>query len=215
MSASREQEASAIADAPRPTTLIGQLLLPGEGGQADVELRVSLTVWVAAPDGETRQLWIFPDADGRFTSEIPGVLNRVSVFAGSEVYRVELADLPRADASGQVDLGSIDLRASLVVWRVRVRAAEGAPGGVVRIGRWVGSPHRGPLGELPALGSKQFPTLELGREIEWLLPPDASAVHFLVERPDGPGRGRHWRGGPQQVFGPYDASEPPLELVLN
>lgn len=197
------------------TTLAGRLLLPGEGSRGDVELRVDLRVWVAGPDGEEHLRWIFPHADGRFEWETLDVPTRLSVHAGAEVHRIDTVDLPTADASGRIDLGSIDLRESLTVWRLRLRASEGAPGGAVRIGRWIGPPHTGPFGEPPSLGSKQFPTVELGDEVEWLLPPDASAVHFLVERPSGPGRGVNWRSGEQRLFGPFDAPATPLELFVD
>ena len=201
----------ATATSSQAATLVGQLLLPGEGGRRGVEL----DAWVTAPDGELNQLWLLPDADGRFAHGFSGELTRVSVSAGSEVHRIDAVDLPRADDNGRVDLGAIDLRESLVAYRVRTRAGDGATGGVVRMGLWIGPPQTGPLGSLPSLGSKQFPPLELGSEVEWLLPPGISAVYLLVERTDGPGHTTNWRGGKQQLFGPYESSMFPLELVLN
>lgn len=197
--------------APQATTLLGQLLLPGEGGRRGVELHL----WVTAPDGETQQLWVFPDAEGSFAQTVSGELTGVRVYAGSEVHRVEPGDLPSADDGGRIDLGVIDLREALVARRTILRAAEGEPGGAVRIGLWIGPPHTGPRGELPSLGSKQFPTVELGSTVEWLLPPDASAAHFLVERPDGTDHATSWRSGEQHVFGPYELSAFPVELVLD
>ncbi len=207
-----EVGAGGASSAPTPaTSLVGQLLLPAGGDRRGLEVHA----WIADQDGEERQLWIFPDADGRFARDVSGQPTRVVVHAGSEVYRVEGDDLPRANGRGRVDLGVVDLRERLVVRRVRVLAAAGAPGGLVRLGLWVGPPHRGPQGELPSLGSKQFPAVELGSEVEWLLPPDARAVHFLVERPEGPGRGVDWRSGAQQVFGPYESASFPLDLELD
>ncbi len=204
-------EASRAAEASQAATLVGQLVLPGDGGRRGVELHA----WVADADGESQQLWILPDEGGRFAREFSGALTRVSVVASAQVLRFDAADLPRANALGQVDLGAIDLRELLAVRRVRVRAADGAPSGVVRVGAWIGAPHTGPFGEMPSLGSGQFEPVELGSETEWLLPPDAGDVHFLVERPDGPGRGTSWRSGPQQLFGPYEPAAFPLELAVN
>lgn len=208
--ATRGESLPAPTPSPQAATLVGQLLLPGDGGRRGVELHV----WVTAPNGEVRQLWVLPEADGRFAREITGVPTRVSVSAGSEVHSIEAADLPSADAMGDIDLGEIDLREQLLMHRVRLRATDSSPGGVVRVGLWIGPPHTGPRGELPSLGSKQFPPFELGSDVDWLLPPKSSAVYFLVERPDGPDHTINWRSGKQQVFGPYDSSAFPLVLVL-
>ena len=199
------------AVAPGAATLSGRVLLPGEGGRRGVELHA----WVTAPDGEAHRIWVLPDDDGRFAQAYAGVITRLRVFAGSEVLGFDVNDLPATDDRGRVDLGEIDLRERLVAYRVHLRAADGAPGGVVRAGLSVGPWHTGPNGELPSLGSRQFPPLDLGRVAEWLLPPDTNDVYVLVERPDGPGRGRNWRSGPQQVFGPYDASAFPIDLVMD
>ncbi|MEO0743524.1 MAG: hypothetical protein AAF089_18235 [Bacteroidota bacterium] len=207
----RGETQAAMAPSPQATALLGQLLLPGEGGRRGVEVHV----WMAEPGGEERQLWILPDGDGRFAQAMSGALTRVHVSAGSDVHRMDASDLPAPDDGGQIDLGTIDLRERLVERRVRVRATEAAPDAVVRVGLWIGPPQTGPQGELPSLGSKQFPTVELGREVAWLLPPDAGAVHFLVERPDGPDHATTWPSGAQQVFGPYESSAFPLDLVLD
>ncbi|MEM7515777.1 MAG: hypothetical protein AAF368_02480 [Planctomycetota bacterium] len=76
------------------------------------------------------------------------------VFAGSEVHRIDEADLPPADAKGRVDLGTIDLRERLVARRLRVVEKESdAAGGPVRVALSIGPSHTGPYGELPSLGS--------------------------------------------------------------
>lgn len=193
--------------------LVGRLLLPGDGGRRGVELHA----WAAnSPDGKPRQLWVLPDVDGHFAREFLGTLTReVTVLAGSEVHRIDAADIPQADANGTVDLGEIDLRELLTSRRVRVVGGDGdAAGGVVRLGLSIGPSHTGSLGELPSLGSAQFPSRAIGSEVEWLLLPEANDIYFLVERPDGPDHETVWRSGKQQVFGPYEPSDFPLELKL-
>lgn len=207
-----EDTPPATAGPPREISrVVGQLLLPGEGGRRGVELQA----WFAAPDGAERQFWILPDADGRFDREVFGTLTRARVTAGSEVLRVDVDALASVDSDGLLDLGAIDLRDRLVAYRVRMRAPEGAPGGAVRAGLWLGPPQRGPQGELPSLGSMQFSSYAIGDEIEWLLPPDEGEIYFLVERPRSPDHTDPWFGGRQYVFGPYASADFPLELVLD
>lgn len=63
-----------------------------------------------------------------------------------------------------------------------------------------------------APGSRQFPPRAIGYEVEWLLPRKSEAIHFLVVRPN---RGGEWRGGRQQLFGPFSWDGLPTELVLD
>lgn len=206
----REEPTATVTTSPRANTLVGHLLLPGERGRRGVEVHAQVTT----PDGDSRQLWILPDADGRFAQEFSGDVERVSVSAGSEVHRIDAADLPRGTDNGAIDLGAIDLRESLVTRRMSVRLVDEAPGELVRIGLWIGPPHTGPRGELPSLGSKQFPSAELGSEVEWLLPPDADDIFFIVELSDEPSPSLDWKSDAQYLFGPYETSAFPLELVL-
>ena len=79
-----------------------------------------------------------------------------------------------------------------------------------------GPPPVGPQGEPVSLGSRQFPPVALGTEVEWLLGHDAHSIYFLVERPADEGlRTRPWRSGYQQLFGPFTAAEIPSELVVD
>ena len=76
-------------------------------------------------------------------------------------------------------------------------------------------PPRGPFGESVSLGSRQFPPVTLPCELEWLLPQDAESIYFLVERPEGSGRGIHWRSGSQRLFGPFTSTGFPSELAMD
>lgn len=191
--------------------LSGRVLLPGDGGRRGLEVHA----WFTDPSGKERQLWLLPEDDGRFEHTFSGDLTGARVFAGLGVHEFDAADLKRSADTGGVDLGTIDLRDRLAEYPIRVRAGEGSREGFVRVGLWVGPPHTGPQGELPSLGSRQFPTYELGQSIDWVLPPDTRDVYFLVERSDGPGQGTSWRASAQRLFGPFDSSSFPLELVLD
>lgn len=202
----------ATTDAPSDAArLTGRLRLPGPAGRRGLELHA----WFQGSSGLEEQLWILPGSDGRFTSELPGPLTRIALWAGSDVLRLGPADLPRPDETGLVDLGTIDLRDRLAGHTVRI-STEGEPRtGVVRSGPWTGLPQRSAEGELPSLGSVQFPPIQLGDDVEWLLPHDARDLYFLVERPTGPGRGLEWRTGQQWLFGPFELDDFPLELILD
>jgi hypothetical protein len=52
-------------------------------------------------------------------------------------------------------------------------------------------------------------------EVDWLLAPQTHSIHFLVERPADSRRGRDWRSGRQQLFGPFTTAQFPGELVVN
>ena len=198
------------AAAPEPT-LVGQLLLPSGLGSRGVEILVR----IAAPGSEPHVEWVLFDEQGHFAHSFGGNVTSVTVTAGDEVLRVDRVDLPKLNKAGQVDLGIMDLRDRLTDRRVLVRAADGRPGGDVRVGMWFGPPPVGPQGEPVSLGSRQFPPVALGSEVAWLLPHEAHSIYFLVERPLGSGRGTEWRSGPQQLFGPFALAEFPAELVMN
>lgn len=191
--------------------LSGRVLLPGDGGRRGLEVHA----WFTDPSGKEGQLWLLPEDDGRFEHMFSGELTGARVFAGLGVHAFDAIDLKRSVDTGGVDLGTIDLRDRLAVYPIHVRAGDGSRKGFVRVGLWVGLPHTGPQGELPSLGSRQFPTYELGQSIDWVLPPDTPDVYFLVERSDGSGQGTSWRADGQQLFGPFDSSSFPLELVLD
>ena len=129
----------------------------------------------------------------------------------------EVVHLRRADPllPNGIDLGVIDLRDTLVRHRLILRAAEGAPAGEVRVAMCFGPPPVGPGGERIALGSRQFPPVTLGSEVEWLLPHEAHSVFFLVERPRGSPDGGTWRTGRQRLFGPFTSATLPTELIMD
>ena len=193
-------------------TLVGQVLLPHGEGRRGLELWVTET----ATGREPRATWVLFDAEGRFAHRLQGSLTGVTVTAGSaEVYRLDAANVSGVDPEGRVDVGGIDLRERLIGHHLALRPATGSPGGDVRVALWFGPPPVGPFGEPVSLGSAQFPEVALGGGMEWLLPREARSIHFLVERPADSGRGREWRSGQQQLFGPFILAELPAELIVD
>lgn len=208
----RSKEPERESQAARPnSSLVGQLLLPGQGGSRGVEILAQSI----DTNGEPQPAWVRFDEQGRFAHTFEGRLANVRVTAGAEVQRIDAQQLPAADHAGQIDLGVIDLRDRLHEHRLRLRAADGAEQGDVRVGLWIGPPPVGPQGEPVSLGSAQFPAIPLGSDVEWLLPPETHSIHFLVERPADSRRGRDWRSGRQQLFGPFTTADFPPELVVN
>ena len=200
-------------DDPPEITLVGRLLLPEGAGSRGVEVIVT----VAETGNDPRRVWLLFDEHGRFAETLKARPTRVTVTAGigAEVHRVDAGDLPAAGPEGRIDLGEIDLRDRLTRHRMVVRAADGKPAGDVRVAMWSGPPPVGPQGEPVSLGSRQFPPVTLGTELEWLLAHDAHSIHFLVERPADDGRGIEWRSGRQTLFGPFRSTEIPSELVMD
>jgi len=197
--------------APTNSSLVGQLLLPGEGSSRGVEI----VAQYLDTNGEAQPAWVLFDEQGRFARTFAGRLTNVRVSAGPEVHRIDAEDLPAPDRAGQIDLGVVDLRDRLREHRVQLRSADGAEPGDVRIGLWIGPPPTGPQGEPVSLGSAQFPEIPLGSEVDWLLPPQTHSIHLLVERPADSRRGRDWRSGRQQLFGPFTTAQFPGELIVN
>jgi hypothetical protein len=191
--------------------LVGQLLLPNGSGSRGVEVLLE----VAPSAEEPRTVWVLFDDEGRFSQAFRGTLTLLQVTTGGlDVFRIDAADLPAPNEAGRIDVGAINLRERLAARRFLLRGSEAEPSAVARVGMWFGPPPVGPQGEPVSLGSRQFPEVALGTELEWLLPHDARDVYFLVERPDGPSRGIERRSGQQQLFGPFTAAEFPTELVL-
>ena len=199
---------TSASDVDAPPTLAGHVLLPDVTENRGVEVVVTFAI----PDPDRERQWVLFGADGHFEKELYGQPIRVVVTTGHGVLRrYEEDELPAVDAAGRIDLGEIDLRDALEPHRFVVRAAEGRPEGVVRVAMWWGSAP--PAGV--ALGSRQFPPVPLGTELEWLLPPDATDVHFLVERPADLSGEQEWRAGEQYRFGPFTAATVPAELVVD
>lgn len=194
-------------------TLVGQLLLPRGSGSRGVE--VVATFMEAG--SEPRNKWILFDEEGRFSDTFRGHLTRLVVSTGlrAELHSIEAEDLPEIDQAGQVDVGVIDLRDLLTRHQLILQVAEGASQGDVRVAMFFGLPHVGPGGEPVSLGSRQFPPVSLGSEMEWLLPLKAQSLYFLVERPVGPAHNPQWRGGYQRLFGPFTSATLPAELTMD
>jgi len=193
--------------------LFGQVLLPNGFSRRGLELHVNLI----APGGDLVDKWLLFDKQGHFSYVIEGSLTSVTISAGlrAEIFQIKGEGLPKRNGEGQVDLGVIDLRDQLKVHRLVVRAAEGKPEGEVRVAMWFKPPPVGPNGGRVELGSMQFPPVTLGHEQEWLLPLQADAIYFLVERPIVLEGASGWRSGHQRLFGPYTLAELPPELLMD
>ncbi len=207
------EPASDQHDAPSERTLVGQLLLPSGVGSRGVEV----TVMVAATGSEPRVVWLLFDEQGHFARTFRGSLTSVKVTAGlgREVHRIDTEELPEVNQAGRIDVGVIDLRERLNRHRLVLRSADGKPQGDVRVAMWFGLPPVGPAGGRVELGSRQFPPVALGSEMEWLLPREAESIYFLVERPVGSGRETKWRSGHQRLFGPFTSTDFPAELIMD
>lgn len=193
------------------STLVGQVTLPAGSGSRGVEVQV-----LVSSAGDTPQRsWVLFDERGRFSHRFRGSLTRVEVSAGVVVHRIDAGELLDMHSRGRIDVGVIDLRDRLKAHRLMLRAADGKPGGDVRVGMWVGLPPVGPRGESVSLGSRQFPPIALGSAMEWLLPRDTQDLYFLVERPADAARGKEWRSGRQQLFGPFPSKGVPSEFVVD
>ncbi len=194
-------------------TLVGQVLLPRGNGSRGVEVVVTVT----EAGSEPRDRWLLFDEQGRFAHTFRDSLTSVTVSTGirAELHRIDTEELPEVNQAGQIDVGVIDLRDRLTRHRLVLRAAEGAPTGDVRVAMCFGPPPVGPGGEPVALGSRQFPPVALGSEVDWLLPHEAQSIYFLVERPVGSGRGGKWRSGHQRLFGPFTSAKLPTELIMD
>ena len=198
---------------PSENTLAGQVLLPSGFGSRGVELKVTLS----APGSEPRIVWVLFDEQGYFTHSYQGKLIGVQITAGigAEVHRMGTEELPEVNEVGNIDLGVIDLRDFLIRHRLVVRSVEEKSSDNIRVAMWFGPPPVGPYGGAVSLGSRQFPTIPLGIEVEWLLPNEGQSIYFLVEQPSGSGGGTKWVSGQQQLFGPFTSAEAPALLTID
>lgn len=196
------------APVPNPRRIGGRLLLPpGDGTRGvDVELRFSSD----AENAWTK--WVPPEPSGQFGRAIEQLPDSVVVTAGTGFDLLELpaASLPEPDSAGTLDLGELDLRDRLMRHTLRLEPAPDAALGLVRVAMWSGPPP-----PLVALGSRQFPPVPVGTSQEWLVPPDAEAIYFLVERPRDPDPSAPWWEGAQQRFGPFTVETLPAALILD
>ena len=204
-----------VEPAPEPAlhatanVLVGQLVLPPGSGSRGVE------VVVTSGGAEGYPTWELFDDEGRFAHSFDVRPREVSVSTGlgPDLLNIAIDDATAVNASGELDLGELDLRDTLASHAMVVRASDGAAPGAARMALCFGLPPVGPSGEPVALGSRQFPPFTLGDERHWLIPHDTDAIYFLVER--GTGTDREWRSGSQQLFGPFTSSAIPGELLVD
>lgn len=201
-----ETNAPKIASA---SSVQGRLILPPGLGSRGIQVIGT----VRLDEGDTFDQWLILNEDGRFTHNYRGELIGLRITSGIEadITSFDDDDLPEPDRSGQIDLGNIDVRNDVVEHALRLQLGEGTNPGSIRIGMWFGEPSDG-----VSLGSRQFPVVELGSTVHWLLPHDADDIYFLIEHPSNPDASADaWRGGAQQRFGPYNSEDFPAALVIS
>lgn len=199
---------SAQQDQPRhqEQVVFGQLQLPPGEGARGVHAIIDI-----ARDGATTREWLELDDEFRFRSTFTGTLKELEIATGPSpvVYRLKAGELAQKKKKNAVDIGTIDLRQRMQAHTIKILSDEAA---TLRIGMFTEKPATDFEGNLPSLGSRQFPEVPAGQEMTWLLPSELDTAYFLVEEPVDERRGREWRSGKQKLFGPFRSSELPAEL---
>ena len=196
---------------PTPTSkqvVVGQLQLPTGSGSRGMHVIID----VANHESTNRQ-WLKLDEEFRFRSSFKGILTNLEIATGvaTIVHRLNAQELAQLTKQNTVDVGTIDLRKRLQARKIKLLSDSAT---TLRIGMWLEEPARDFAGSLPSLGSRQFPEIEAGKEMNWLLPSEFDTAYFLVEEAANERRGREWRGGKQKLFGPFRSSELPTELKI-
>lgn len=188
--------------------VVGQLRLPAGNGARGVHVIIDIS-----SDGSTTREWLELDDGLRFRSSFTGSLTRLQIVTGVStlVHRFDAGELAGLTKGNSVDVGNIDLRRHLQAHKIKFSSA-GA--NTLRAGMWLEKPSTDFAGNLPSLGSRQFPELEAGKEMDLLLPSRFDAGYFLVEEPADARRGRDWRSGKQRLFGPFRSPDLPAELRI-
>lgn len=198
-------------EAPTPAedrVIVGQLLLPAEDGPRGMHVIID----VAQGETISRQ-WLKLDGDSKFHSSFKGAPQQLEIATGLAhvVHRMGAQELARLTKQDTVDIGTIDLRTRLQSHKITMRSETAT---TLRAGMWFAAPATDFAGNLPSLGSRQFPEIAAGVEMNWLIPSQFEIVYLLVEEPADERRGREWRGGKQKLFGPYRPLELPHELTM-
>ncbi|MEM9664597.1 MAG: hypothetical protein AAF970_06675 [Bacteroidota bacterium] len=182
-------------------TVVGRLQLPAGTGARGLQVILEVE-----NEASTYYEWLDLDQTWGFRTSVDGAVNTLEVVAGIDrtIYALDADALKPFTSGGTVDVGTIDLRASLHTHTFKL-VSDTAP--ALRIGMWFEEP--------PAdvsLGSRQFPEVAAGAASSWLLPTTFETVYFLVEKPADEQRGRDWSSGAQHLFGPFTSAELPGEL---
>ena len=188
--------------------VVGQLRLPAGGGARGVHVIIDI-----ANDGSTSREWLNLDSELRFRSSFAGSLTKLEIATGvsTTVHQFNAEELARLTKQNSIDVGTIDLLEQLQAHKIKFSSA-GA--NTLRTGMWLEKPSTDFAGNLPSLGSRQFPEIEAGKEMDLLLPSKFDTAYFLVEEPADARRGREWRSGKQMLFGPFRSPELPTELRI-
>ncbi len=188
--------------------VVGQLQLPPGNGARGVHVIIDIV-----NDGSTTREWLNLDDAFRFQGSFTGALTRLEIATGVStiVHRFNEPELAQLKKQNSVDIGIIDLRRRLQSHKITF-FSEGAK--TLRTGMWLEKPNTDFMGNLPSLGSRQFPEVKEGKEMDLLLPSEFDSAYFLLEEPADERRGREWRSGKQNLFGPFRSTELPAELRI-
>lgn len=189
--------------------IVGKLLLPPGSGSRGMHVILDIDI-----DDSLHREWLELDDVFSFRSSFTGTLKKLEVATGlaSVVHQLNAQELAQLTKQDTVDIGIIDLREQLLSHKIKV-LSEAAT--TLRIGMWLEQPMTDFSGNLPSLGSRQFPEIAAGKEADWLIPSEFDTVYFLVEEPADRRRGREWQSGRQKLFGPYRSTNLPAELSMD
>lgn len=200
--------AQVVSIATSNQVVVGQLHLPRGNGSRGMHVIID----VANGKSTTRE-WLTLDKEFRFRSSFKGALKKLEIATGvaTIAHRLNAQELALLKKRDTVDIGTIDLRGRLQSHKFVFLSKDAT---TLRIGMWLQKPATDFSGSLPSLGSRQFLEIDAGKEMNWLVPSQFDTAYFLVEEPADKRRGREWKSGQQQLFGPFSSAELPAKLKI-
>lgn len=186
----------------------GELLLPPGDGSRGIHLIIDVV-----NNESLNRHWLSLEEGFKFQKNFVGTLEKLEVATALStiVYQLNEKELSQLASKSIVNLGTIDLRTQLKNHKITILSQNK---NTLRIGMWLNKPVTDTSGYLPSLGSRQFPEIEAGTEINYLIPSKFDTAYFLLEEPSDNKRGKEWRSGKQKLFGPFSSSKLPSVLEI-